>query len=101
MARDTMEPIAFIRKQLEDAEPDRLRELLHDVVDQIMRAEVDTCSWSRSWSDWASAACTRVRTTRRPAARWSASTGAGGIPNLLITVSATSSAETLALSIFR
>lgn len=27
MARDTMEPIAIIRKQLEEAEPDLLREL--------------------------------------------------------------------------
>ena len=41
MARDTMEPIAFIRKQLEEAEPDLLRELLHDVVDRIMAGEVD------------------------------------------------------------
>lgn len=32
MARDTMEPIAFIRKQLEEVEPDLLRELLHDVA---------------------------------------------------------------------
>jgi transposase-like protein len=36
-----MEPIAFIRKQLEEAEPDLLRALLHEVVDQVMRAEVD------------------------------------------------------------
>ena len=36
-----MEPIAFIRKQLEEAEPDLLRELLHDVVDRIMASEVD------------------------------------------------------------
>jgi transposase-like protein len=36
-----MEPIAIIRKQLEEAEPDVLRELLHDVVDRIMGAEVD------------------------------------------------------------
>lgn len=41
MARDTMEPIAFIRKQLEEAEPDLLRDLLHDVVDRIMASEVD------------------------------------------------------------
>ena len=41
MARDTMEPIAFIRKQLEEAEPDLLRDLLHDVVDRIMAGEVD------------------------------------------------------------
>ncbi len=41
MARDTMEPIAIIRKQLEVAEPDLLRELLHDVVDRIMAADVD------------------------------------------------------------
>ncbi len=41
MAPDTMEPIAFIRKQLEEAEPDLLRALLHEVVDQVMRAEVD------------------------------------------------------------
>lgn len=41
MARDRMEPNAFIRKQLEEAEPDLLRELLHDVVDRIMGAEVD------------------------------------------------------------
>ncbi len=41
MARDTMEPIAFIRKQLEDVEPDILRELLHEVVDRVMAAEVD------------------------------------------------------------
>jgi len=36
-----MEPIAFIRKQLEEAEPDLLRALLHEVVDQVMSAEVD------------------------------------------------------------
>jgi transposase-like protein len=36
-----MEPIAFIRKQLEEAEPDLLRDLLHDVVDRIMASEVD------------------------------------------------------------
>lgn len=41
MARDTMEPIAIIRKQLEEAEPDLLRELLHDVVDRVMASEVD------------------------------------------------------------
>lgn len=41
MARDTMEPIAFIRKQLEDAEPDVLRTLLHEVIDQVMAAEID------------------------------------------------------------
>ena len=41
MARDTMEPIAFIRKQLEEVEPDVLRELLHEVVDRVMAAEVD------------------------------------------------------------
>ncbi|MEJ7604664.1 MAG: IS256 family transposase [Kofleriaceae bacterium] len=36
-----MEPIAFIRKQLEEVEPDVLRELLHEVVDRVMAAEVD------------------------------------------------------------
>jgi putative transposase len=41
VAHDTMEPIAFIRKQLEEAEPDLLRALLHEVVDQVMSAEVD------------------------------------------------------------
>ncbi len=41
MARDTMEPIAFIRKQLEEVQPDLLRELLHDVVDRVMSADVD------------------------------------------------------------
>lgn len=41
MARDTMDPIAVIRKHLEVAEPDLLRELLHDVVDRIMAADVD------------------------------------------------------------
>ncbi len=41
MARDTMDPIAIIRKHLEVAEPDLLRELLHDVVDRIMAADVD------------------------------------------------------------
>jgi putative transposase len=41
VAPDTMEPIAFIRKQLEDVEPDVLRELLHEVIDQVMAAEVD------------------------------------------------------------
>jgi len=41
VARDTMEPIAFIRKQLEEVEPDVLRELLHEVVDRVMAAEVD------------------------------------------------------------
>jgi len=41
VARDTMEPIAIIRKQLEEAEPDLLRELLHDVIDRVMSAEVD------------------------------------------------------------
>jgi len=34
-----MEPIAIIRKQLEVAEPDLLRELPHDVVDRIMAAD--------------------------------------------------------------
>lgn len=41
MASNTMEPIAFMRKQLEEVEPDLLRELLHDVVDRVMSAEVD------------------------------------------------------------
>ena len=41
MAHDTMAPIAFIRKQLEEVEPDLLRELLHDVVDRVMSADVD------------------------------------------------------------
>ncbi len=41
MANPTMEPIAFIRKQLEEVEPDLLRELLHDVVDRVMAAEVN------------------------------------------------------------
>jgi len=41
VARDTMEPIAFIRKQLEEVEPDVLRELLREVVDRVMAAEVD------------------------------------------------------------
>jgi len=36
-----MEPIAFIRKQLEEVQPDLLRELLHDVVDRVMSADVD------------------------------------------------------------
>jgi len=36
-----MAPIAFIRKQLEEVEPDLLRELLHDVVDRVMSADVD------------------------------------------------------------
>jgi len=36
-----LEPIAIIRKQLEVAEPDLLRELLHDVVDRLTSAEVD------------------------------------------------------------
>ena len=41
MAHDTMAPIAFIRKQLEEVEPDLLRDLLHDVVDRVMSADVD------------------------------------------------------------
>lgn len=41
MAPDTMEPIALIRKQLEEAEPDRLRDLLHAVIDRLMASEVD------------------------------------------------------------
>ena len=41
MAKPTMEPIAIIRKQLEEAEPDLLRELLHGVVVTLMGAEVD------------------------------------------------------------
>lgn len=41
MVRDTMEPTAIIRKQLEEAEPDLLRGLLHDVVGRIMAADVD------------------------------------------------------------
>ncbi len=41
MANPTMEPFAVIRKQLEEAEPDLLRELLHGVVQALMGAEVD------------------------------------------------------------
>ena len=41
MANPTMEPFAVIRKQLEEAEPDLLRELLHGVVQGLMGAEVD------------------------------------------------------------
>lgn len=41
MARNTMEPIAIMRKQLEDAEPDLLRDLLHGVVQALMGAEID------------------------------------------------------------
>ena len=39
MASNTMEPLANFRKQLEDAEPDLLRELLHGVIDSLMSAE--------------------------------------------------------------
>ena len=41
MATPTMEPFAVIRKQLEEAEPDLLRDLLHGVVQALMGAEVD------------------------------------------------------------
>jgi putative transposase len=41
VARDTMEPIAIIRKHLEDAEPDLLRDLLQSVVEALMGVEVD------------------------------------------------------------
>jgi len=36
-----MEPIAIIRKHLEDAEPDLLRDLLQSVVEALMGVEVD------------------------------------------------------------
>ena len=39
MANPTMEPFAVMRKQLEEAEPDLLRELLHGVVQALMGAE--------------------------------------------------------------
>ncbi len=41
MASPTMEPIAIIRKHLEDAEPDLLRDLLQSVVEALMGVEVD------------------------------------------------------------
>ena len=41
MADPTMDPIAIIRKQLEEADPDLLRDLLHGVVQELMSAEVD------------------------------------------------------------
>jgi putative transposase len=41
VANPTMEPIAIIRKHLEDAEPDLLRDLLQGVVEALMGAEVD------------------------------------------------------------
>ena len=41
MASPTMEPFAIIRKQLEDAEPDLLRDLLQGVVEALMGVEVD------------------------------------------------------------
>ncbi len=41
MANPTMEPIAIIRKHLEDAEPDLLRDLLQSVVEALMGVEVD------------------------------------------------------------
>lgn len=44
MASNTMEPFAVIRKQLEEAEPDLLRELLHGVVQALMGAEVDAAA---------------------------------------------------------
>jgi hypothetical protein len=41
VANPTMDPIAFIRKHLEEAEPDLLRELLQAVVEALMGVEVD------------------------------------------------------------
>jgi putative transposase len=41
VANPTMEPIAIIRKHLEDAEPDLLRDLLQSVVEALMGVEVD------------------------------------------------------------
>lgn len=46
MATQTMEPIAFIRKHLETAEPDLLRELLHDVVEALMPSGAGSCARS-------------------------------------------------------
>ena len=39
-----MEPFAVIRKQLEEAEPDLLRDLLHGVIQALMGAEVDAAA---------------------------------------------------------
>ncbi len=44
MASNTMEPIAVLRKQLEEAEPDLLRDLLHGVIQALMGAEVDAAA---------------------------------------------------------
>ncbi len=41
MAQTTLDPAALIRKRLEDADPDLLRELLQEVVEALMSAEVD------------------------------------------------------------
>jgi len=44
VASNTMEPIAVLRKQLEEAEPDLLRDLLHGVIQALMGAEVDAAA---------------------------------------------------------
>ena len=41
MANPTMEPFAVMRKQLEEAEPDLLRDLLHGIVQGLTAADVD------------------------------------------------------------
>ena len=41
MANPTMEPFAVIRKHLEEAEPDLLRDLLHGIVQGLTAADVD------------------------------------------------------------
>ena len=41
MANPTMDSIALIRKQLEEADPDLLRDLLHGVIQELMGSEVD------------------------------------------------------------
>jgi transposase-like protein len=42
VANPTMEPFAVIRKHLEEAEPDLLRELLQGVAEALMGVEVDS-----------------------------------------------------------
>ncbi len=41
MVNPTLDPATLIRKQLEEADPDLLRELLQEVVEALMSAEVD------------------------------------------------------------
>jgi len=76
VATPTMDPVANIRKHIEDADPDLLRELLHSTVEALMSAEVDAINGA-AWGER-----TAARTNRRNGyrgRRWDTRVGTIGL----------------------